>query len=533
VLTGLLLGAVVVLVLGIIWFYPRGEPGAGPQPLAPATPLETGKQLYASHCAQCHGDTGDGNGLAARFLFPKPRNFRLGQFRLVTTTNRVPSDDDLLNIITRGMPGSAMFPFGHLSDAERRGLVAYVRQLTRTGIEDRFRQAATEAGEELDPAQLARNVDRLVQAGSVLELPPDLPAASNESLARGREMYLKQCATCHGETGKGDGAKEQRDDDGTPTRPRDFTRGIFKGGRDRLQLYARIAIGMPGTPMPASPHLKPGEIGDMVTFIQSLSDATAQAKVEHKRSLVTARRTPGPLAPVISEEDWAAGQSVPMVVSPLWWREYAEPALQVQALHDGTALAVRLTWNDRTRNESAYRPEDFVDMAAVQLFKGSPEPFLGMGAANGQLDLWLWRASAPQAVAEAESILDDYPFDTPVYRQLTAGKEKGTPDFLTARAAGNLIVNPERTHGASNLAAKGFGSTTFRPQASQLVTASAAWKDGRWTVVLRRPLRVQPDDGVPLTPGEQCAVAFAIWDGEADDRDGQKLVSIWHDLKLE
>jgi hypothetical protein len=346
-------------------------------------------------------------------------------------------------------------------------------------------------------------------------------------------MYLKQCATCHGDTGKGDGAKEQRDDDGTPTRPRDFTRGIFKGGRDRLQLYARIAIGMPGTPMPSSPHLKPGEVGDLISFVQSLSDSAAQAKVEHKRSLVTARRVPGPLATVISEEDWAASQAVPIVVSPLWWREYAEPDLQVQALHDGTALAIRLTWNDRTRNEHAYRPEDFADMAAVQLFQGQPEPFLGMGAANGQLDVWLWRASSPPAVAEAESILDDYPFDTPLYRQLTKGQEKAIPDFLTARAAGNLNVNPERTHSASNLVAKGFGSTTFRPQASQLVTASATWKDGRWVVVLRRPLRVQSDGGTPLVAGEQYSVAFALWDGDADDRNGQKLVSIWHDLKLE
>jgi hypothetical protein len=156
-----------------------------------------------------------------------------------------------------------------------------------------------------------------------------------------------------------------------------------------------------------------------------------------------------------------------------------------------------------------------------------------MGSESARLDLWQWRAGWEQAVAEAGTQLDDYPFDAPLYRDLTKGREKGIPDFLTARAAGNLLANPERTQGASNLGAKGFGSTTYRPQASQLVTAASNWKNGQWTVVLRRPLQVNPADGIPLAAGERCSVAFALWDGEAQDRNGQKLVSIWHDLQIE
>ena len=87
---------------------------------APATTLAIdGPARYRQHCAACHGDQGDGNGLAARFLYPKPRNFRDGRFRLVTTSNSVPSDDDLDRVLTRGLPGSAMFPFGHLTQEER------------------------------------------------------------------------------------------------------------------------------------------------------------------------------------------------------------------------------------------------------------------------------------------------------------------------------------------------------------------------------------------------------------------------------
>jgi DMSO reductase family type II enzyme heme b subunit len=109
----------------------------------------------------------------------------------------------------------------------------------------------------------------------------------------------------------------------------------------------------------------------------------------------------------------------------------------------------------------------------------------------------------------------------------------GGVGVLTARAAGNLHSHPERQQSASSLAAKGFGSTTFRPKASQLVTARSTWQDGRWTVVLRRPLQVRPEDGISLAAGGQCSVAFALWDGEARDRSGQKLISIWHDLKID
>jgi DMSO reductase family type II enzyme heme b subunit len=74
---------------------------------------------------------------------------------------------------------------------------------------------------------------------------------------------------------------------------------------------------------------------------------------------------------------------------------------------------------------------------------------------------------------------------------------------------------------------------TFRPRVSQVTSAHGGWKDRRWTVVLRRRLQVSPDVGLELSGGARCSIAFALWDGAARDRDGQKLVSIWHDLELE
>jgi len=343
----------------------------------------SGTQLYSHYCAACHGEDGDGQGPAARFLYPKPRDFRPGAFRMVTSANGVASDADLMRVVERGMPGSAMFPMGHLSEAERRELVARVRELVRKGIEDQERRDAKEVGQEVEPAELARTLERRTRPQPAIAVPSELPASDTASVTRGHALYLKQCAACHGDTGKGDGVQEQKDSTGMPIHPRDFTRGIFKGGREREQLYARIVLGVPGTPMPASSNVTPSEIGDLVNYILSLSDASVSTAVEHRRTRVTAGRAGGTLPEEIPDSMWAAVVPQPIVVSPLWWRESAEPGLRVQALHDGQTLAIRLSWQDGTPNAQAVRPQDFPDMAAVQLFKGEREPFLGMGATDG------------------------------------------------------------------------------------------------------------------------------------------------------
>lgn len=486
--------------------------------------LAQGKLLFQRNCAACHGETGDGQGEALKFLSPKPRNFQEAKFKLVTTENRAPTDDDLMQVITRGMPGSAMISFGHLPEQERVALVKYVRHLTRTGVEARIIKALKEAEEAVDPQAVAKDVDRLAMPGTLLTLPKDLPANDQASLARGKLLYTNQCATCHGETGRGEGGKEQKDDDGSPTKPRDFTQGIFKGNRDFASLYHRIQIGMPGTPMPASPHLKPAEIADLVHYVQSFAPADAQAKVEHKRQQLTAKRVAA-----ITDDVWSTVPATTIVVSPLWWRDFLNPGLQVQAVHDGKQVAVRLSWKDTTKNDTVKRPEDFEDMAALQLFRGQYEPFIGMGAKDSNIDLWLWRATWGTNRATAQGPLDEYPFDTPFYK----GRVQGTPPgYRTAKDAGNQN-NPGSGHSASSLVAGGFGSTTFRPKMSQSVSASAQYADGRWSVVLRRPLAVPAGEGVTLEPGTRGSIAFAIWDGAAQDRNGQKLISIWHDLVVE
>ena len=52
---------------------------------------------------------------AARHLFPRPRDFRTDRFRLVSTRNGIPTQDDLEAVIERGMPGTSMRSYGKSS----------------------------------------------------------------------------------------------------------------------------------------------------------------------------------------------------------------------------------------------------------------------------------------------------------------------------------------------------------------------------------------------------------------------------------
>jgi mono/diheme cytochrome c family protein len=507
------------------------------------SPISKGKLLYTNYCAQCHGDKGEGNGPAARFLYPKPRNFTENQFRIVSTDNHIPSDRDLMQVITNGMPGSAMFPFAHLPEDERQSLVTYVRSLTRQAYEERYRLQAAENKEEVNSEEMAQLLDTALLPGPEMKLPADLPSPSSEVMARGQKLYLTTCAPCHGATGKGDGSQDQRNNDGTPTRPRDFTRGIFKGGRDFRQLYYRLMLGMPGSPMPSSTGtLQPDQAAEIIHHVLSLSEPTAQAKVEHKRAGLLAKRVDRALPADLPDSIWDNVPAVPIVLTPLWWRDYPEPDLNVQALHDGQIIAIRLRWHDETRNDQTVRIQDFEDMAAVQLFKGMPEPFLGMGLTNRAVDVWLWRASwqgNPASYADVDSAYPNMGVDLYPFEQAGKGPRRHAPDlqpraYLTANAAGNLRSDPTAAFTGNSLEAKGIGTLTMRPRLSQLVSASGSWESGRWTVVLRRMLVTKdPESGITLTARDKLSIAFAIWDGAARDRNGQKLVSIWHDLQLE
>ena len=68
-----------------------------------------GKAIYNDKCAYCHGQNGKGDGITSPLLHSKPRNFTDGKFKIRTTeSGSIPTDEDLMNVISNGMRGSAM-----------------------------------------------------------------------------------------------------------------------------------------------------------------------------------------------------------------------------------------------------------------------------------------------------------------------------------------------------------------------------------------------------------------------------------------
>src|SRR5262249_6171606 len=143
----------------------------------------------------------------------------------------------------------------------------------------------------------------------------------------------KACNQCHGATGRGDGQQQMVDSEGLPTRPRDLTRGVFKGSPDPASIWRRIALGMPGSPMPSSQNLIPQETADLTHFILSLSDdAVRQAVVLTREHILVRQVSSLPTTP--NSPTWEQVPSVAIRTTPLWWRDDAEAGLSVQAVHD-------------------------------------------------------------------------------------------------------------------------------------------------------------------------------------------------------
>ena len=186
-----------------------------------------GKALYKQECALCHGAAGKGDGPAASLIYPKPRDFTQGIYK-IRSTSLLPTDEDLLKVVDDGIPGTLMPSFAHLSSKEQRALVAYVKSFS-----DEFEGAGS-----LEPIAI-----------------PSPPARTPELLASGKKLYKDYgCFQCHGLGGKGDGlsAATLMDDWGEPIVPYDFTiPGKMKGGSSIEDIYRSLAVGIGGTPMPA------------------------------------------------------------------------------------------------------------------------------------------------------------------------------------------------------------------------------------------------------------------------------------------
>ncbi len=172
--------------------------------------LKFGQQVYEHYCMPCHGASGDGAGLAAPYLNPRPRDYRRGIFKFTSAPyGSRPRREDLIRTVTRGIAGTSMPSFSRLPKRELDAVVDYVLALTRRGELEQLLAVSADAEGELDDEmaeEMANTViNRWKQAeDQVVEPATKMPPMTAESIAQGAEIFQKrECFKCHGRNGRG------------------------------------------------------------------------------------------------------------------------------------------------------------------------------------------------------------------------------------------------------------------------------------------------------------------------------------------
>ena len=472
---------IVLIAIAAVFALCGGELGAQqPHP---------GKAPYDKWCAGCHGDTGAGDGVAAAYMLPRPRDFTRGdQYQIRTTTDALPSDADILRIIDEGMPGTAMPGWrAKLSERERTDLVAYLKTFSP------FFANAT-------PQPLA--VGRA-------------PGGGDEAIAEGRQAYQTlECAKCHGQAGRGDGtsAPTLADDREQPIRAADLTRvWRFNGGSTVEQIYTRLQTGLGGTPMASFTQavsdsvVTEQQLWRVAQYVRSLSPEDPPGVPEVLRAV----RATGALPSSPDDSAWndVEEQYIPLagqiIVKPRWFAPTVD-GVWVQAMHDGERLALRLRWNDPSKSPDALWNE--------------------------------WHGRMQTAMANADSV-PFAPHGPDLFTVQFPARDVGgeRPFFLGGTTRRPVYLwrwtsNPDRSEEAIGTK---FGTATPRAGAPQLAHV-ASFTDGQWRLQLTRPLVSSDSAAAPSLPeGRAIPIAFFAADGSNGEDVVRSSVSSWYSLYLD
>ncbi|MGH2620554.1 MAG: ethylbenzene dehydrogenase-related protein [Anaerolineales bacterium] len=442
-----------------------------------------GQTVYLERCAFCHGENGDGNGPVARYLSPRPRDFTLGQFRFRTTpSGDLPLRDDVIAIVKSGVRGTAMPRWeGVLSDSEVEAVVDY---LTTSFVP---------FWGTYEPP--------------VIEIPdpPRVTAAMVESGAL--QFQELQCWKCHGDQGRGNGpsAPTLTDETDRPIRPADLTKAWrYKGGSDLVSIYTRFSTGMDGSPMPSFYDVTSEEgRWALAAYVQSLQSGEPTEESVLQAAFVSEDLPTNPDNPLWDQADptsyFLTGQ---VIVGPRWQTPSVD-AVTVRALYNSADLGLLVEWNDPVEDNQSSDSEVLSDAATyidLETFPRDAGPF-----ADGLA------VQFPAQVAEG------------VRKPYFAWGQPGNPVNLWVWRAGDQV----REFNATGL------KTEPASQANTNVAATATWADGRYRLIVIRPLASGDPEDVTIQPGHFIPIAFQAWDGSKGESGTRLSLSSWNNLVLE
>ncbi|MBI2560804.1 MAG: c-type cytochrome [Planctomycetes bacterium] len=455
----------------------------------PEPPLGDGKDIYERKCWFCHGLNGDGNGPGVRWdgdniMFPTPRDFTSGQFKIRTTPHgSLPSDDDLFRAISKGLPGSVMPSWEEvLTEEERRKVMDYIK-----GFNDRFKT------EEVPKP--------------IVTIAASEPSVTEAMKEKGRELFKStKCFLCHGEEGGANGpiTVELKNQWDMPFVARDLTAGwTYRGGNELKDIFRAITTGLNGTPMgPYAEILTDDERWSLAAFVKSIS------------------RPVEPGVQVVLDSKLITGE-IPMDAdNPLWQgieplglelagqliavpRQFT-PSInhaRVRSVHNGNEIAFHIEWNDSTNMQD----ETFKDAVAIQfptkaLGGDIPKPTLAHGQEKVNVNIWHWKSFWKAGVRQ-ELLNVEEPYVEAAVKELNV--ERG-------------FVAP----------------LTLQPPENQHVSGRGYWngKRGLWQVVMKRKLNTGDSNDVKFEQGEFTLFSLGIWDGSNGDIGSKKSITVWYYL---
>ncbi|MBI2875147.1 MAG: hypothetical protein HYY09_08660 [Firmicutes bacterium] len=231
----------------------------------------------------------------------------------------------------------------------------------------------------------------------------------------------------------------------------------------------------------------------------------------------------GDLPKDTADPAWTEARPVRIPLSAVGTLPTTARDVTARAVRNRDGVAIRMEWDDATRDQYTYGPESFSDAAAIQLTEYTGDLSVCMGQGDKVTHLWHWVAEREHGSRDPEKVfpnlhVDNYPMG-------------GDPLFDNpAATVGNVRATGQNGSPVEHLVGGGPGSVTTHPV--QNVNSGSTWGNDRWAVVFQRLHRDASADDVPLEEGKVLQVAFAVWDGAAQHRDGKKLATSWAPLEL-
>ena len=313
-------------------------------------------------------------------------------------------------------------------------------------------------------------------------LAPD-PGAKHD-LAKGKELYgTLGCAACHGVNGHANGTSAPTlvDDWGMPIRPADLALGWnYRGGSTPRDIAMRLTAGIDGAGMPSYlDAISPEDAWQLAYYVASLQEPPQW------RMIMRAAQLEGELPATPDDPRWATVERTDVMVRNAvtpegeWAKAPTVRVVSLQTVHNDDMIAWRITWTDPTQEQEG----EVVDGIGLML-----KP---TGAAGDIVTLQAW------------------PYE-------------GAPSLDVCHWAADT--------GAGETIAANFDTIRSKARPEAPLASAASYEDGRWHVVLQRPLKpTVPAAGSVLTPEQFAGVAVVVWDGGNPEA---RAVSPWVDMTL-